>query len=288
MHKLTIAYIQTSWQKTSDAMVASIVEEAHKMPAGKIDILVLPELAHTTYFPITESPENFDFAIGLDHKHVKTFAKLAKELHCAVVFPFFERRAPGLYHNSTVVFEKDGCIAGLYRKSHIPDDPGFYEKYYFTPGDTGICPVKLGCCTLGVLICWDQWFPEAARLMALQGADLLVYPTAIGWDAGENSSVFPVQLDCWKTAMRAHAIANGIPVVAVNRTGHEGHLHFWGNSFICGPDGQIQCCTPQDCNDLVVHTLDLKASEQQRQLWPFLRDRRIDQYQGLLQRWMLP
>ncbi|MCL2101275.1 MAG: hypothetical protein FWH22_06130, partial [Fibromonadales bacterium] len=204
---------------------------------GKFDLLVLPELCHTQYFPFEEDEAYFDYAISKDSPIVEEWRNLAKFLKCVLVFPFFEKRAKGIYHNSVYVFERDGSIAGFYRKSHIPDDPCFYEKYYFMPGDTGfkVIPTSVGC--LGVLICWDQWFPEAARILALQGADILIYPTAIGWDVNESKKIYARQLDSWITSMRGHAIANRVFVLGVNRVGKENNLSFWGNSFICAPDG---------------------------------------------------
>jgi len=205
-------------------------------------------------------------------------------LKCVLVFPFFEKRAKGIYHNSVFVFERDGSVAGFYRKSHIPDDPCFYEKYYFIPGDTGFKAIKTSAGKLGVLICWDQWFPEAARIMALQGADILIYPTAIGWDSNEPKKIYARQLDSWQTVMRGHAIANRLFVLAANRAGKENNLTFWGNSFICAPDGFIikQLSTNVSAMNVVI---DFDEIEQNRRIWPHFRDRRTDLYYDILNTW---
>ncbi|HSQ43099.1 MAG TPA: nitrilase-related carbon-nitrogen hydrolase, partial [Fibrobacteraceae bacterium] len=249
MRRTNISWIQGAWQGDAEATQRYYLEQAGNFIGSELDLLVLPELVHTAYFPVEEHPRHFDCAIPLDHKFVHDWADMARKLSAVVVFPFFEKRAPGVYQNSALVFERDGSIVAHYRKSHIPDDPGFYEKYYFMPGDEGFQVVSTSAGRLGLLICWDQWFPEAARILALQGAELLIYPTAIGWDVGESPDLYPRQLDAWRTAMRAHSIANGLFTLAVNRTGDEGPLRFWGNSFLCGPDGFVlhQC-------DTAVHT----------------------------------
>lgn len=224
-------------------------------------------------------------AIEKDHPIVAEWQEIAKELNAVVVFPFFEKRARGIYHNSAFVFERDGSIAGLYRKSHIPDDPAFYEKYYFIPGDTGFEPIKTSAGTLGVLICWDQWFPEAARIMSLKGADVLIYPTAIGWMDSEPKEIYPRQQDSWMTVMRGHAIANRTFVIAANRSGVEGHLTFWGTSFVAAPDGYIlQKCDPEFLGASYVE-LDLAETEENRRWWPHFRDRRVDLYKDILKIW---
>ena len=252
---------------------------------GKFDLLVLPELCHTQYFPFEEDEAYFDYAISKDSPIVEEWRNLAKFLKCVLVFPFFEKRAKGIYHNSVYVFERDGSIAGFYRKSHIPDDPCFYEKYYFMPGDTGfkVIPTSVGC--LGVLICWDQWFPEAARILALQGADILIYPTEIGWDVNESKKIYARQLDSWITSMRGHAIANRVFVLGVNRVGKENNLSFWGNSFICAPDGFIikQLSTERATMNV---SIDLSEIEQNRRIWPHFRDRRVDLYYDILNMWI--
>ena len=221
MKSLRIATLQGKWFKTTEATNAWYVSEAKKLKDSKLDILVLPALYHTPYFPIEEGEKGFDWAIEKNDALVSEWQTIAKELNAVVVFPFFEKRARGIYYNSAYVFERDGSIAGLYRKSHIPDDPGFYEKYYFAPGDTGFEPIQTSAGKIGVLICWDQWFPEAARINALKGADVLIYPTAIGWDCKEPESLYERQKDSWMTVMRGHAIANRLFVVAANRIATE-------------------------------------------------------------------
>jgi N-carbamoylputrescine amidase len=248
---------------------------------GKFDLLVLPELCHAPYFPFEENEKYFDYALEKDSAIIEEWKNLAKLLKCVLIFPFFEKRAKGIYHNSLFVFERDGSIAGFYRKSHIPDDPCFYEKYYFTPGDTGFKAIPTSVGNLGVLICWDQWFPEAARILALQGADILIYPTAIGWDANEPKKLYARQLDSWITVMRGHAIANRLFVLAVNRVGKENNLTFWGNSFVCAPDGLLR-----DTSKIVA--INLEEIEQNRRVWPHFRDRRIDLYYDILNMWNEP
>ena len=251
---------------------------------GHFDLLVLPELCHTPYFPFEESEKHFDYAISKDSPIIDEWKSFAKFLKCVLVFPFFEKRAKGIYHNSVFVFERDGSVAGFYRKSHIPDDPSFYEKYYFTPGDTGFKVIETSVGNLGVLICWDQWFPEAARILALQGADILIYPTAIGWDLSEPKKIYARQLDSWQTVMRGHAIANRLFVLAVNRTGKENNLSFWGNSFICVPDGFIVKQLSTGVATMNV-TIDFNEIEQNRRIWHHFRDRRTDLYYDILNIW---
>ncbi|MDR2579776.1 MAG: carbon-nitrogen hydrolase [Fibromonadaceae bacterium] len=252
---------------------------------GKFDLLVLPELCHTPYFPFEENDAYFDYAISKDSPIIEEWKNLAKLLKCVVVFSFFEKRAKGIYHNSAFVFERDGSVAGFYRKSHIPDDPGFYEKYYFMPGDTGFKVIPTSAGNLGVLICWDQWFPEAARILALQGADILIYPTAIGWDSKEPKKIYARQLDSWVTAMRGHATSNRLFVLAVNRAGKENDLSFWGNSFICAPDGFIIKQLSTERKTMAV-AINLSEIEQSRRIWPHFRDRRIDLYYDILNMWI--
>ena len=244
-------------------------------------LVVLPELFLWDYFPIQEDKNSFDLAITIDSKEVKHFRDLAKELKIVLTLPIFEKRTEGIYHNSCLIIENNGEIVGHYRKMHIPDDPGFYEKYYFTPGDKGFLVTKTSLGNIGVLICWDQWFPEAARISALKGADILIYPTAIGWDDKESKEVYPEQVDAWTTMMRSHAIANGIYVMAVNRVGKEGHLNFWGHSFVANPYGAIihQDKTEEKITEVEI---DFNKTKECRQTWPFLRDRRIDSYETLL------
>ena len=257
------------------------------------ELVILPELHNSLYFCQTENPAHFDLAETIPGGSTDLFGRLAKELGIVVVLSLFERRAPGLYHNTAVVLEKDGSIAGQYRKMHIPDDPNYYEKFYFTPGDSGFVPVSTSVGMLGVMVCWDQWYPEAARLMALNGAEVFIYPTAIGWENNDSVDEKNRQLDAWRTVQRGHAIANGLPVVVVNRTGHEpdpsGHTHgiqFWGNSFIAGPQGELFCELPNHEEAVCVVDIDLSRNEQIRRWWPFLRDRRIDAFDGLTKRYL--
>jgi N-carbamoylputrescine amidase len=257
------------------------------------DLVVLQELHSTLYFCQVEAPGHFDLAETIPGPSTEFFGGLAKDLRVLLIISLFEKRAPGIYHNTALVLEKDGSIAGKYRKMHIPDDPGYYEKFYFTPGDLGFEPIATSLGKLGVLICWDQWFPEAARLMALKGAELLIYPTAIGWDAGESAHTRERHLRSWIISQQAHAIANSLPVVAVNRTGREANpsqqsegIQFWGNSFAADPQGQILYQAPAEEEAVHVVSLDLDRSERVRRVWPFFRDRRIDHYQGLISRFL--
>lgn len=252
------------------------------------DLVVLQELHDTLYFCQTEDTCNFNLAVPLP-SGASDYATLARELGIVLVCSMFEQRAPGLYHNTAIVFERDGSIAGQYRKMHIPDDPGFYEKFYFAPGDLGFTPIDTSVGRLGVLVCWDQWFPEAARLMALRGAQLLIYPTAIGWDPRDSNEEKARQRDAWQLVQRGHAIANGLPLVAVNRVGHEPDpsqttpgILFWGSSFVAGPQGELLYEAPTDSEARALVEVDLDRSEQVRRIWPFLRDRRIDGYGELV------
>ena len=256
-------------------------------------IVVLPELHNGPYFCQHEDIREFARAEAIPGPTTEFLSMLAHRLKMVIVGSVFERRAAGLYHNTAVVLDSDGSLAGRYRKMHIPDDPGYYEKYYFTPGDTGFRPIDTSIGKIGVLVCWDQWFPEAARLMALAGAELLVYPTAIGWDPADDEDEQQRQLDSWITIQRAHAISNGLPLLAANRHGYESDpskntkgADFWGNSFICGPQGEIlsQAEATEDC--LLETEIDFDQCEMVRQTWPFLRDRRIDAYSGLTQRFL--
>jgi len=254
-------------------------------------LVLLQELHGRTYFCQTEDPENFNLAETIPGPETDRFGELAIELGVVIVTSLFEKRASGLYHNTAVVIDADGRIAGRYRKMHIPDDPGYYEKYYFTPGDLGFNPVMTSVGKLGVMVCWDQWYPEAARLMALAGAEVLLYPTAIGWDPGDAADEQTRQHDAWLTIQRAHAIANNLPVLSCNRTGHEadvsgqtGGIRFWGGSTVIGPQGEILSQAPADRAAVIVAEIDPGRSEQLRRVWPYLRDRRIDAYGELLQR----
>lgn len=251
------------------------------------ELIVLQELHRGLYFCQQEYAENFDLAETIPGPSTQALGALAQELDIVIVASLFEKRAPGLHHNTAVVIERDGSIAGKYRKMHIPDDPGYYEKFYFTPGDLGFQPIKTSVGVLGILVCWDQWFPEAARLMAMAGAELLIYPTAIGWSLEEEADEQARQREAWITVQRAHAIANGLPVISVNRVGHEPDpaggmgLKFWGSSFVAGPQGEFLFSASVDKEETQVVTLDMQRSEQVRRMWPYLRDRRIDHYGDL-------
>jgi len=256
-------------------------------------LVVLQELHNTLYFCQTEDVRNFELAETIPGPSCEYFGQLAKELNIVLVTSLFEKRTAGLYHNTAVIFEKDGSIAGVYRKMHIPDDPGFYEKFYFSPGDLGFKPVQTSVGKLGVMVCWDQWFPEAARLMTLGGADLLIYPTAIGWDPRDDEMEQKRQIDAWQIIQRSHAVANGLPVISVNRTGMEpdpsevtSGIQFWGNSFICGPQGEILSQADSHKEQNLICDINIERSEEVRRIWPFLRDRRIDSYKNLKKRFM--
>lgn len=256
-------------------------------------LIVLSELHDSLYFCQCEDVENFRYAEPHPGDFFDIYSEAARENDVVLVASSFERRAPGLYHNTAVVFEKDGKVAGRYRKMHIPDDPGFYEKFYFTPGDMGFHPIDTSVGRLGVLVCWDQWYPEAARLMALDGAELLIYPTAIGWNPDDPEDEKMRQREAWITVQRGHAVANGIPVVCVNRVGYEedptgasSGIDFWGSSFVCGPQGEFLCQAPDDKSAEEIIEVDLKHCENVRQWWPFLRDRRIDAYGDLTRRFL--
>ena len=250
------------------------------------ELIVLQELHNGLYFCQVEDVNNFDLAETIPGPSTAFFGELAKEYGVVIVTSLFERRAPGLYHNTAVVLEKDGDIAGIYRKMHIPDDPGYYEKFYFTPGDLGFKPVETSLGKLGVLVCWDQWYPEAARLMALQGAELLIYPTAIGYDPHDTKEEQERQRMAWQTVQRGHAVANGLPVITVNRVGEEDGVPFWGTSFVAGPQGELlyeASTTEEEC---VIVEVDMQRPEQVRRWWPFLRDRRIEEYKDITKRFI--
>ena len=256
-------------------------------------LIVLQELHNALYFCQVESVDNFDLAEPIPGPSTEFYGQLARELGVVIVTSLFERRAPGLYHNTAVVLERDGSIAGQYRKMHIPDDPAYYEKFYFTPGDLGFHPIDTSVGRLGVLVCWDQWYPEAARLMALQGADLLIYPTAIGYESSDTPEEQQRQREAWTTVQRGHAVANGLPVITVNRVGHEPDpsgqtqgIQFWGSSFVAGPQGELLYRASDTKEAAAVITLNLDHSEQVRRWWPFLRDRRIEEYGNILKRFV--
>jgi N-carbamoylputrescine amidase len=256
-----------------------------------VELVLLQELHNSLYFCQNEDTGHFDLAESIPGASTEELSHLAADLRLVIVASLFERRAAGLYHNTAVVLDRDGSLAGKFRKMHIPDDPGYYEKFYFTPGDLGFRPIQTSLGRLGVLICWDQWYPEAARLMALAGADLLLYPTAIGWNSDDTVDEQRRQLDAWQTVQRAHAVANGLPVLVCNRTGFEADpdgrtsgIHFWGSSFVAGPQGEILAQASPDQPQLLVCELSMTRSEQVRRIWPFLRDRRIDAYADLVLR----
>ena len=257
------------------------------------ELVVLQELHNTPYFCQTENTELFNLAEPIPGPSTDFYSQVARECGVVLVTSLFERRAAGLYHNTAVVFEKDGSIAGKYRKMHIPDDPAYYEKFYFTPGDLGFEPIETSVGKLGVLVCWDQWYPEAARLMALAGADLLIYPTAIGWESTDTDDEKARQREAWITVQRGHAVANGLPVVSVNRVGHEpdpsgatNGILFWGSSFVAGPQGEFLYQSPSDATDRKVIDVDMQRSENVRRWWPFLRDRRIENYGDITKRFL--
>lgn len=268
--------------------------EAIKLAASKgAKLIVNQELHDSLYFCQTEQTDLCDLAVEIPGQATEFYSKLAKETGTVIVTSLFERRAPGLYHNTACVFESDGSLAGIYRKMHIPDDPAYYEKFYFTPGDIGFEPIDTSVGRLGVLICWDQWYPEAARIMALKGAEILIYPTAIGWESSDTPEEQARQRNAWQTVQRGHAIANGLPVVTVNRTGYEadpsgmtGGITFWGTSFVAGPQGELLYEAPTDEECVEVVNIDMKRSEHVRRWWPFLRDRRIDAYGDLTKRFV--
>ena len=256
-------------------------------------LVVLQELHDSLYFCQTENVDLFDLATEIPSEETAMYGSLAKECGIVLVTSLFEKRAPGLYHNTAVVFEKDGSIAGRYRKMHIPDDPAYYEKFYFTPGDIGFEPIQTSVGKLGVLVCWDQWYPEAARLMALKGAEILIYPTAIGWESSDTDEEKYRQREAWITVQRGHAVANGLPVVTVNRVGHEADpsgatrgIQFWGSSFVAGPQGEFIFRAGDDSEENVIVEIDMQRSEHVRRWWPFLRDRRIENYAGLTCRFL--
>ena len=270
--------------------LAQHIREAASVGA---ELVVLQELHNSLYFCQTEDTDNFDLAEPIPGPSTEFYGALAKELGVVIVTSLFERRATGLYHNTAVVMERDGSIAGKYRKMHIPDDPAYYEKFYFTPGDIGFHPIDTSVGRLGVQVCWDQWYPEGARLMALQGAEILIYPTAIGYESSDTDEEKQRQREAWTTVQRGHAVANGLPVVTVNRTGHEDDpsgqtngIDFWGSSFVAGPQGEMLYRASETEEEVVVVEVDMKRSENVRRWWPFLRDRRIEEFNGLCKRFL--
>lgn len=270
-----------------------IADKIKKLASDGAQLIVNQELHDSLYFCQTENTDECNLAVSIPSEATDFYATLAKDCGVVIVSSLFERRAPGLYHNTAVVFEKDGSIAGKYRKMHIPDDPAYYEKFYFTPGDIGFEPINTSLGRLGVLVCWDQWYPEAARLMALKGADILIYPTAIGWESSDTTDEQSRQREAWITIQRGHAVANGLPVVSVNRVGHEpdpsgvtNGIQFWGSSFVAGPQGEFLFQAPTDSEIEQIIDIDMTRSEHVRRWWPFLRDRRIDAYDNLNKRFI--
>jgi N-carbamoylputrescine amidase len=286
---LKVALIQRSIANNdTNANLAANIDAVREAAAQGARLVLLQELHNSLYFCQTEDTACFDLAEPIPGPSTEQLGAVAKECNVVIVASLFEKRATGLYHNSAVVLERDGSIAGKYRKMHIPDDPGFYEKFYFTPGDLGFTPIDTSVGRLGVLVCWDQWYPEAARLMALAGAELLLYPTAIGWDPRDDQAEQQRQREAWITVQRAHAVANGIPVLSCNRTGHEVDpggqsegIQFWGSSFVAGPQGEILAEAPIAEEVVLLADIDLGRSEEVRRIWPYLRDRRIDAYTDL-------
>ena len=290
---MKVGLVQQANTADRTANIEKLQRHIRQAAAEGAELVVLQELHNGLYFCQTEDTNLFDQAEPIPGPSTELFGALAKELGIVLVLSLFERRAPGLYHNTAVVLERDGSIAGKYRKMHIPDDPAYYEKFYFTPGDLGFEPIDTSVGRLGVLVCWDQWYPEAARLMAMRGAELLIYPTAIGWESSDTEEEKARQLGAWVTVQRGHAVANGLPVISVNRTGHEpdpsgqtNGIQFWGNSFVAGPQGELITSLPNDEETVRVVEVDKQRSEQVRRWWPFFRDRRIDAFEGLTKRFL--
>jgi len=292
MNELKVALIQQPCAAARGDNLDNLTQQIRQATTQGAQLVILPELHNGPYFCQTEDTAHFDLAETIPGPSTGHFSALAKELGVVLVVSLFEKRATGLYHNTAVVLDSNGSLAGRYRKMHIPDDPGYYEKFYFTPGDLGFTPIKTSLGTLGVLVCWDQWYPEAARLMALAGAELLIYPTAIGWDPQDPAEEQKRQLDAWTTVQRGHAVANGLPVIAVNRVGFEADpsgatsgAQFWGHSFVAGSQGELLARAGEEAELLMV-TINPQRSEHVRRIWPFLRDRRIDAYQDLVKRYL--
>ena len=293
MKELKTGFLQLHNTTDTAANIQRLTEGITNLADRGAELIVLQELHNTLYFCQVENVDNFNYAEPIPGPSTERYGALAKQLGVVLVTSLFERRAAGLYHNTAVVFEKDGTIAGIYRKMHIPDDPAYYEKFYFTPGDLGFHPIQTSVGRLGVLVCWDQWYPEAARLMALQGAEVLIYPTAIGYAAADTPDEQQRQRNAWITVMRGHAVANGLPVIAVNRVGYEPDpsqqtegIYFWGSSFVAGPQGELVYHADDESEVNPVVTIDLEHSEQVRRWWPFLRDRRIEEYSDITRRFI--
>ena len=290
---MKVGIIQQTCTANREENMQKLARNIKEVAAQGAELVVLQELHNSLYFCQTENTELFDLAEPIPGPSTEFYGAIARECGVVLVTSLFERRAAGLYHNTAVVFEKDGTIAGKYRKMHIPDDPAYYEKFYFTPGDMGFKPIQTSVGKLGVQVCWDQWYPEGARLMALAGAEILIYPTAIGYESSDTEEEQSRQREAWTTVQRGHAVANGLPVVAVNRTGHEPDpsgqtrgIQFWGSSFVSGPQGEMLYRAPIDEEVATVVEIDMKRSENVRRWWPFLRDRRIECFEGLTKRFL--
>ena len=293
MRKIKVGLVQQSNTADTKANLYKLAQNIEDVCKRGAQLVVLQELHNSLYFCQTEDTQNFDLAEPIPGPSTGFFGELARQFGIVLVTSLFERRTAGLYHNTAVVFDTDGSVAGTYRKMHIPDDPAYYEKFYFTPGDLGFEPIQTSLGKLGVLVCWDQWYPEAARLMALKGAELLIYPTAIGWESSDTDDEKVRQLNAWIISQRGHAVANGLPVISVNRVGHEpdpsmqtNGIQFWGNSFVVGPQGEFLAQAGNEQPENIVVEVDLERSENVRRWWPFLRDRRIDAYEGLTKRFL--
>lgn len=288
---MKVGIIQESHTANIDSNIAKLTSKIEELAKKGAQLIVLSELHNSLYFCQVEDVDNFDLAETIPGKSTDHFSAVAKRLGVVIVISLFEKRATGLYHNTAVVLDKDGSIAGKYRKMHIPDDPAYYEKFYFTPGDLGFQPIQTSLGKLGLMVCWDQWYPEGARLMALAGADMLIYPTAIGWESTDTDDEKARQRGAWMTVQRGHAVANGLPVVTVNRVGYEadpsgvtGGIQFWGSSFVAGPQGELLYEAPTDKEDCVIVDIDMERSENVRRIWPFLRDRRIEEFGDICHR----
>ena len=293
MKELKIGFLQQHNVSDASVNIQRLSEDIADLATRGAQLIILQELHNSLYFCQVEDVNNFDLAEPIPGPSTDLYGELARQFGVVIVTSLFEKRAPGLYHNTAVVIEKDGTIAGKYRKMHIPDDPAYYEKFYFTPGDLGFRPIETSIGKLGVLVCWDQWYPEAARLMALQGAEILIYPTAIGYESSDTPDEQERQREAWTTVMRGHAVANGLPVIAVNRVGHEpdpsgqtNGIQFWGSSFVAGPQGELLYRASNDKEERIVVSIDMHHSEQVRRWWPFLRDRRIDSYTDITHRFI--
>ncbi|MBP3245604.1 MAG: carbon-nitrogen hydrolase [Bacteroidaceae bacterium] len=293
MNKLKVGIIQQANSANVEDNCNRLAQRIAKLAQQGAQLVVLQELHNSLYFCQTENVDLFNLASPIPGKDTEFYSKVAKENGVVLVTSLFEKRAAGLYHNTAVVFEKDGSIAGKYRKMHIPDDPAYYEKFYFTPGDLGFHPIQTSVGKLGVQVCWDQWYPEGARLMALQGAEILIYPTAIGWESSDTDDEKARQREAWITVQRGHAVANGLPVITVNRVGHEpdpsgqtNGIQFWGSSFVAGPQGEFIVQASSNKEEDILTEIDLERSENVRRWWPFLRDRRIEEFTPLTKRFI--